>query len=303
MRKSVFDSKAEENLYKRLKSFWSRYVDVFPQLPPKNVFGYDAIKQLKFDEGAKDFLLQTNFDFVVCDTVTHAPLLVIEFDGLSGGFSREAEYFIKRPFDNDPYRELKMNTKLKACQYFNIPIIVVSYQEFTLLNESEQMINILDVIIAGAIEKGEHAKNYQKYVDMLTKAYEYGGQEGVDCVMVEIEMISEQANPIKKKIREITKKFPRWGTQFYFTRPDEEGNLNETFNLDLDIKTIDGVMYTKRLLSVNISIRQVGTFAHDPVFILNTIGEYCLVMKTKKTLGYNWQNWALARNKAEWVKY
>lgn len=44
MRKSIFDSKAEEGIFKLLKTVWSRYVDVFPQLPPKNVFGYQEIQ-------------------------------------------------------------------------------------------------------------------------------------------------------------------------------------------------------------------------------------------------------------------
>ena len=303
MEKSVFDSKAEEKLYKKLKTFWRKYVDVFPQLPPRNVFGYDAIKKSDFDYKAKDFLLKTNFDFVVCDIFTHRPLLVIEFDGLSKGFSREAEYFIKDQFPDDPFRELKMNTKLKACSEFNVPAIVVSYTECSLLEESEQMITILDAIIADAVEKGDHAKNYHKYVGMLTDAYEYGGQKSADDAIIEIELMSEQANPIKRKIREMTKEFPHWGTQFYFARPNDSGNLNETFNLNLDIKTVEGVMYTKRLLSVDISMRQIGTFTHDPVFLLNTIGEYCLAMKTKKILGSDWQNWAIAREAAEWVKY
>lgn len=300
MRKSVFDSKEEEKLFKRLKTYWSKYLDVFPQLPPKNVFGYDEIMKSDMKIGAKNFLLKTSFDFVICDINTHAPLLVIEFDGLSGGFSREAEYFIQKPFRDDPYRELKMNTKLQACRDFNIPAVVVSYQECALLEESEQMINMLDVIIADAIEKNDHAKNYGKYVGMLSEAYDYGGQESVDATMIEIEMMSELANPIKKKLLDLTKKFPRWGTQFYFSKPDENGNLSETYNLD--INTIDGVMYTKRLLSVNVSIRQVGAFTYDPVFLLNTIGEYCLAMKTKKILGFDLKKWAEAREKAEWVK-
>lgn len=285
MRKSVFDSKAEEKLYKRLKTYWSKYLDIFPQLPPRNVFGYDEIMKSDLKTGAKDFLLKTNFDFVICDVQTHTPLLVIEFDGLSGGFSREAEYFIQTQFQDDPHRELKMNTKLQACRDFNIPAIVISYQECSLLDESEQMINILDVVIADAIEKSDHAKNYGKYVGMLTEAYNNGGQESVDDTMIEIEIMSERANPIKRKIAEITKEFPYWGTQFYFAKPDETGNLSETFNLDLGINTIDGIMHTKRLLSVDISIRQTGAYTHDPVFLLNTIGEYCLAMKTRKILG------------------
>ncbi len=302
MRKSVFDSKEEEKLFKRLKTYWSKYFDVFPQLTPRNVFGYDEIMKSDMDIGAKNYLLKTSFDFVICDLHSHSPLMVIEFDGLSGGFSREAEYFIQKPFLDDPFRELKMNTKLKACRDFNIPAVVVSYQESTLLDESEQMINILDVIIADAIEKKDHGENYGKYVDMLSAAYDYGGQDSVDATMTEIEMISDLSNPIKRKLMDLTKKFPHWSTQFYFSKPDKFGNHSETFNLDLDLKTIDGLIYTKRLLSVKITVRQAGLSTNDPIFLLNTLGEYCLAMKTKKILGFDWKNWNEAREKAEWVR-
>jgi len=144
------------------------------------------------------------------------------------------------------------------------------------------MINILDVIIAEAIEMDDHAKNYEKYTRLITKSYQEHGVEGVDNAIVQIEMMSEQANPIKRKIREITREFPRWDTQFYFTKADAKGKLSETFHLNLGFKHIDGVLHSKNILSVNISMRQTGTYGHDPVFLLNTIVEYSLAMKTKK---------------------
>jgi hypothetical protein len=55
MRKSVFDSREEEKLFKRLKTYWSKYLDVFPQLPPRNVFGYDEIMKSDMKVGAKTF--------------------------------------------------------------------------------------------------------------------------------------------------------------------------------------------------------------------------------------------------------
>jgi hypothetical protein len=300
--KSIFDSKAEEKLFKRLKTFWSKHLDVFPQLPPRNVFGYQAIQDSRLTSGAKKFLLETSFDFVVCDPKDHSPLLVIEFDGLTNGFSREGKYVKEKEFKDDPFRSLKMETKLNACQLFDIPAIVISYQECNLLPESENMINVLDVIIADAIEKHNHAKNYQKYTNMIAQSYQEFGQDGADNAIVEIEVMSEQANPVKRRISEMTKGFPNWATQFYFTKPDDKGNFNETFHLDLGIKTVEGAYYTKRVLSVNVGLRCVGAFLHDPVFLFNTIGEYCLAMKTKKTLGYDRGNWSNAYEQTAWIK-
>lgn len=55
-----------------------------------------------------------------------------------------------------------MRSKLKACQLFNIPAVIVSYEESKILDESKNMVNILDVIIADVIEKGDNEKNYHQ---------------------------------------------------------------------------------------------------------------------------------------------
>lgn len=95
IKRSIFDSKSEEKLYSRLKTFWSQHADIFPQLPPRNVFGYENIINSELNDRAKDYLLKTSFDFIVCDIINHAPLLVIEFDGLTSGFSREGIFYRK----------------------------------------------------------------------------------------------------------------------------------------------------------------------------------------------------------------
>lgn len=303
MRNSVFDSKEEEKIFKRLKSTWSRYVDIFPQVPPRNVFGYDEIMAMKEKDGAKQFLLKTSFDFVICDLITHAPLLIIEFDGLSGGFSREGKYFTKFLPDNDPYRHLKMQTKLRACERFLTPIIVVSYEECSLLKESEEMITILDVIIGSAVESGNFLKDYGKYSEMLSQAFEFGGMESAEVASMEIDFMRELSNPIKKKVLDLTKKFPFWSCPILFPQPDELGYLKGTFKLTSGIQTINQVLFTKELLSVDISIRQVEPFISDPIFLFNTLGEYCLARKTEKYLGYNSQKWHEISEKIEWSEY
>ncbi len=87
MKKSIFDSKSEKRIFKRLKTIWNRYVDVFPQIPVKNIIDYEQIIKSDKNPKVKDFLLKTSFDFVICELDTGIPILVVEFDGLSGGFS------------------------------------------------------------------------------------------------------------------------------------------------------------------------------------------------------------------------
>jgi hypothetical protein len=177
MKKSIFDSNSEKNIFKRLKTLWSKYVDVFPQIPVKNIVDYNEIGTFDKNPKVRDFLLKTSFDFVVCELDTGIPILIIEFDGLSGGFSRAGSFFIGKELEYDKHRKLKLDAKLRLCEQFQIPAIVLSYEETNLLSESGDWITILDVIIADAIEKKYHEKNYADYVKILSEAYEFGGKE------------------------------------------------------------------------------------------------------------------------------
>lgn len=301
MIKSIFDSKSERTIFKRLKTIWSKYVDVFPQIPVRNVIEYHELE--KFDKNPKvaEFLLKTSFDFVVCELETGNPILIIEFDGLGGGFSQDGKFFIESAPNKDPYRKLKMDTKLRVCSEFRIPMIVVSYNESNLLSESGDWISILDAIIGDAIEKRAHEKNYSKYMGMLSEAYEFGGQESVDLATIEIEMVNERYNPIKRKIREITSKFPRWSTQIVFPQEEEDWLIGK-FKLTSGFKTEGKDFYQKKMMEIELKIRKVGVFKSDNIFLFNTIGEYCLARKVEKELGSDLKKWTELDRKTEWTK-
>lgn len=299
-KKSIFDSKSEKNIFKRLKTIWSRYVDVFPQIPVRNIVDYNELEKFDKNPKVKDFLLKTSFDFVVCELDTGIPILIIEFDGLSGGFSLNGTFFIGKEPEQDEYRKLKMDTKLRLSKQFQIPMIVLSYEECNLLSESSDWITILDVIIGNAIEKKYHEKNYDDYIKMLIDAYEFGGKEAAEMATIEIDTINELHNPIKRKIRNITKKFPRWPTQIVF--PEEiNGYLKGKFSLTLGRKIIGKTNYSKKLLKVDLKIRNVGVFDSDGLFLFNTIGEYCLARKTEKELGTDGKIWQERYDSTEWT--
>lgn len=301
MKKSIFDSKSEKVIFKRLKTLWSRYVDVFPQIPVRNVVDYNELENFDNNPKVKDYLLKTSFDFVVCELDTGIPILIIEFDGLSGGFSREGIFYIENTPKQDKYRKLKMDAKLRLCSQFQIPIIVLSYEECNLLTESNDWITILDVIIGDAIEKNYHQKNYGEYIKMISEAYKFGGEEAAEIATIEIDTINELHNPIKKKIRDLTRNFPRWPMQIVFPK-EEDGCLTGTFSLKLGLKTIENSIYSKKLLEFAFKMRNIGVHNSDGLFLFNTIGEYCLARKTEKELGFNEKEWQIRYDKAGWTK-
>ncbi len=301
MKKSIFDSKSEKVIFKRLKTLWSRYVDVFPQIPVRNVVDYTELENFDKNPKVKDYLLKTSFDFVVCELDTGVPILVIEFDGLSGGFSREGIFYIENEPKQDKHRKLKMDAKLRLCFQFHIPMIVLSYEECNLLTDSNDWITILDVVIGDAIEKSYHEKNYGEYIKMISEACEFGGEEAAEMATIEIDTINELHNPIKRKIRDITRKFPGWPMQIIFPQ-EVDGYLKGTFSLKLGLKTIENSYYSKKLLELDFKMRNIGVFDSDGLFLFNTIGEYCLARKAEKELGFDGKEWQIRYDKAEWTK-
>jgi hypothetical protein len=152
MKRSIFDSDSEKKLCRKLKSRWSKYVEVYPQIPVQKVIGYHEIKSLDMPDEAKDYLLNTAFDFVVCELQTAVPILAIEFDGIGRGFSQDEQYISNVVPLNDPYRKLKMERKLEASTFSMIPLVVLSFNECEFIRQSSDMLMVIDAIIGQALE-------------------------------------------------------------------------------------------------------------------------------------------------------
>ena len=299
MKTSIFDSESEKRIYNRLKTVWSKYVDIFPQIPVRNVIEYNDLIKFGNNDKKTEFLLKTSFDFVVCELNNGKPILIIEFDGLSGGFSNEGKFYITHTDIIDQHRELKMSTKLKLCEYFNIPMVVVSYNESNLLSESGDWISILDVIIGDAIEKVRHFGESDNHLKILTEAFDYGGKESAEMALLEVEIMSELNNPIKRKIRDITSKFPRWPSQIVFPR-EEDNYLIGDFYFMCGFKMVDDKINIKKMMEFQLKMRKVGVLETDLISIFNTIGEYCMARKIEKELGTDSEKWKKALESAYW---
>lgn len=299
MSRSIFDSMSEQKIHARLKTYWSRYVDVFPQIPVRNVIGYDRLQDMNELEKAKDYLLHTSFDFVICQLNSGIPILIIEFDGLEKGFSIDGKYILlKERLSQDIHRKLKMETKLRVCQKISVPMIVVSYPECDLLEESEDQITILDAIIGDAIEKKVRRYNHEKHIERLSNAWDFGGEAASEITELEIYLEVEDHNPIKQKIRKITNKFPFWHDQILFPKIIDDVIEGE-FHLKAGIQIESNNSRSQKIVTTKISMRAIGVNTSDYIWLFNTIGEYCLCRKTEKILGFDSEKWNLVAQNTE----
>ncbi|MFW6025710.1 MAG: DUF2726 domain-containing protein [Candidatus Woesearchaeota archaeon] len=297
MKKTIFDSNSEKIYYKRLFTRWNNYVNIYPQIPVRNVIGYNKLKKLCISDKAKKYLQETSFDYVVCDK-EYVPILVIEFDGIGGGFSKNGEYIPNFIPTDAPYRKLKLETKLKVCNLNSTPMVVVSFKECDFLKESQDLLSVIDVLIGEAIERNHYKNNYSKYNKCLSEAIEKGS-DALEAVEMEIDMMLDFANPVKRKIYKITKKFPFWVEQIIIPYENKD-YISGTFRLISGLKLTPGKKQEKRLVSVNISIRNVG-FWDNMISVFNTIGEYCLAKKTYEELGTDQEKWRKRFDDAIWV--
>jgi hypothetical protein len=124
LRKTVFDSLSERDLFQALRTTWSDRLNVFAQLPFSKILDFE---HSSLTPGERDYLLKTNVDITVC-TKEHRPLLSLEFDGIGHGFSRRGEYMQVVP-TSDPYRKLKLDLKLRLAKEDQYPLFVISYDE------------------------------------------------------------------------------------------------------------------------------------------------------------------------------
>ncbi|HWP92431.1 MAG TPA: DUF2726 domain-containing protein [Thermodesulfobacteriota bacterium] len=300
MNRSIFDSEEEKKLYKKLKSRWSKYVEVYPQIPVKNVIGYRQIKSFDMPKKAIEYLLKAAFDIVVCELHTAVPILAVEFDGIGQGFSQDLQYISKVVPLNDPYRKLKIERKLEACFLSDIPIVVISFEESELLKQSRDMLMVIDAIIGRALEHQYYKKNYSYHSQKLSEAFERGGTDASDMYFVEMTIRAEQANPIKRKTKEIVEKFPFWQEQIIF--PTKKGDRIEgRFSLFSEIERRDDKLKRKVLAFVDIAMRDVNFYSCNDWEIFNSIGEYCLARKIEEEVGTDLKAWQHLIEKAEWV--
>lgn len=141
---SIFGSGAERETFLAIRRKWQGEVDVFPQVPVKTVVGFERVQTIP-NESERKYLLQTEFDCVVCKKNSGIPILVIEFDGMCRGFSRVLAYETRGPARGQNRRK-KLEAKLRICADAEIAAIVVSTPEQEQIDEASYL-TILDGIV------------------------------------------------------------------------------------------------------------------------------------------------------------
>lgn len=152
LRKSLFDSKAEANLYEQiLGNLNSRGFSIGTHVSPKDIFDHfnvnraqDLSKQNSREAvynsidhsiihditAVTNYWFNTTYDFVICNSENgyHRPMIILEYDGYGGCLDENGNYCLP-PWTwhkNPSQRERSVNQKIKWAQQFSIPLLVIT---------------------------------------------------------------------------------------------------------------------------------------------------------------------------------
>ena len=142
-KQSIFGSGSEKGLFQAINSRWGDRFRIYPSLPFASII--DITRLINLSSSEREFLLKTSVDFTLCTRKQARPLLSIDFDGMCHGFSQNGRYLPMQP-SNDPYRELKLDLKVRKATEVGYPLFVVSYDERVPIGRNTHM-TVVDGII------------------------------------------------------------------------------------------------------------------------------------------------------------
>jgi len=199
IRRYIFGSKSEYDLFRALQNRWSNIFDLWPSLPFSTIVALDRAEP-SLSNKEREFFYNTNIDYTLC-TKNGSPILSIEFDGLGKGFSRNGEY-IQIEKSIDPYRKLKLDLKIKIANKLEYPFFVISFEESNELS-SDLNLTIVDGIIGQALANKKFKETirtlYYENQEMIDSLPDYAKNEYIQDLVIEAEVTTElQMDPIAK---------------------------------------------------------------------------------------------------------
>jgi hypothetical protein len=299
-RRSIFDSESEKRVFHSLASTWSGDYLVSDHVPVRNVLGWDQIKSLGLPDKETRFLLSAEFDFVVCTKDEGEPLVAIEFDGYSRGFSKDGQFLSSLATDERTHR---FNTKLAACEHFSMPMVIVSYQESS--GSTTDTLTVLDAIIGSVIAGHSTAEEVAAQMSELSNAYgEDPSGELTGAILDEISFGNDlKYNPVVRRTMELRKsiRYSADGIHFLHDR-DDQGYVGGRFAIESGLQMGGNKLRVREHYSFNLYLRSVNCEGCEEANLLLAMGNYLLMVNAISRFGTGNQFWRNAEPHGRWVE-
>jgi hypothetical protein len=207
----VFDSNAERELFQAIDRQWGQRFVVYLHLRFPNLI--DGIESLPgLTDAERRYLLVAEVDYTLCSRKEgNPPILSIEFDGFTQGFSKDGRYIPTR-VNADPRRTEHLDLKVRVSTQERYPFFVVSYDEKNPIGEETQL-TIVDGIIGQALANivfhhrlNRFVENDADKIESLPPGTRYDYLD--DLVLFTEFNAAWEWNPIKRAVGEL--KFRLW---------------------------------------------------------------------------------------------
>lgn len=274
---------------------------MYPHIPVRKALGYDKVKSLSISDTAKEYLLKTEFDFVVCDR-SASVILAIEFDGLGYGFSRDGKY-IQLVATKDQHRQLKLDAKISACGSCALPIVVVSYPETEPSFDPDCPVTVLDAVIGEVLVGRKRSELVYSNLDIFREALESDPSgETTESYLLETEVIAEQENPIRCRIKQMQRELPVSFGLHIHPLHDRPGYVGARQSILGGIQLSGQKSRQQVLLSYDAYVRTVNCLGCDAFDLANLLAEYGLARKAIRTVGKSKEAWQKLQKETPWTE-
>jgi hypothetical protein len=297
----LFDSRSERRVFSTVRTRWSRFLDVYPQIPVRKALGFDNVMSLPIRDSAREYLLKTEFDFVVCDR-SGSVILAIEFDGLGHGFSRDGKY-IQIEETEDQHRRLKLDAKISACEMCDLPIVVVSYPETEPSFDPDSPVTVLDTVIGEVLAGRKRQELVNSGLDELGEMLATDpARDTAYSYLAEIEVMAEQENPIRRRIAQMQMELPVSFGQQIHPLHDKPGYIGARQSILGGIELAGQSCRRQELLTYDAYVRTVNCSGCSAFDLANLLAEYGLTRKALRTVGRSREAWQKLRNETPFIE-
>ena len=203
VRKVIFGSKSERELFNVLHSHWSKQFDLCPSLPLASILD---VGDESLSDGERGLVYKTSVDDTLC-TKQGGPLISVEFDGMCHGFSKAGEFIQVVPSSNDPNRKRKLDLKLRLCNAVGYPLLVVSYDEKNPIGEGTTL-TIVDGLIGQVLANRQFRDTLGQTLEANRGWFEpvpsHEQHEVIQELVIDAEVLAALAwNPLAKKAAQL----------------------------------------------------------------------------------------------------
>lgn len=299
-RRSIFDSQSERRVFHELKSTWGSDYYISAPVPVRNVLGWEQIKALDLPDKDTRYLLSADFDFVVCTKNDGVPLIAVEFDGFTRGYSRNAQHVSTLA---DEERRHKFNAKLQACEFYGMPMVIVSNEE-AFWGDSD-MFTALDALVGSVISSMRTTEDVHAHGEELANALEEDPSgDGAGGIINEIRFANElRHNPVVRRIAEMEKQIGYSGEGVQPIRDrDHLGYVGGRFAIFGGMEMSNGKCRVFEYMTVTLYLRAVNCLGCSEFNMIYDLGHYLLLTKAIKRFGATEEEfWRNAQPHGKWV--